>query len=565
MSPHRAVRPAPDKEQSSGLIGGQGKAAIPGRQPVRESLRKKDGDDTFLFTVGDPGGQTQVYGGAGTDTVILRGSGASIDLTLNGGSAGGVAISTNSIENIRFDGSVDSGGGSRLGLGSAGNNTIEAVGILASVTFDGRGGDDLLMGGAGADILLGGEGDDVIRGNAGDDMIDGGAGMDIVELRGLGTEYTVTAIAGGYRVTDTVDGRDGTDVLTGVETLRFSDGSTLALPLGALSQTLPVLGEKGQSAGPLVLPGPAEDDSPTTKNSGRPEVLPRADGGDHRVRKNDDTPLVLPRAFDESNIGKGGDAPVVLPGASHDLVVVSRAASDHWVNRDVDPWLTVMDDGGILFDPDGSFDFGLSDADADVFVATGERADTPLVLPGETVVDRLDISTPLGRLTDRDGMSAVESPRFGDERVMPSRINGPEREIRAEADGRMPEAGLSDEKAGADRPLVLPGADDTEPLSGKDGGRPEVLPGADDGDRWIWKDEGEPLVLPRADDTIFQAAKGFDQPEVLPGPDEPAPFAFDPAILPDPWSGQMLTVDEQGVVVDHYGRGGGGSSDEWGF
>ena len=112
---------------------------------------------------------------------------------------------------------------------------------------------------------------------------------------------------------------------------------------------------------------------------------------------------------------------------------------------------------------------------------------------------------------------------------------------------------------------MLPGADDPEPLSGKDAGRPEVLPGAEDEDQWIWKDDGEPLVLPGADDTIFHGAKGSDQPEVLPGPDEPAPFTFDPASLPDPWSGQMLTVDEQGLIVDRHGRGLDWGPDGWGF
>jgi hypothetical protein len=47
------------------------------------------------------------------------------------------------------------------------------------------------------------------------------------------------------------------------------------------------------------------------------------------------------------------------------------------------------------------------------------------------------------------------------------------------------------------------------------------------------------LVLPGADDTIFHAAKGTDQPEVLPGPDETAPVTFDPDNLPDPWSGHI--------------------------
>ena len=66
-----------------------------------------------------------------------------------------------------------------------------------------------------------------------------------------------------------------------------------------------------------------------------------------------------------------------------------------------DPALTVIDDGGLPGDPDGSF--GLGDADEAVFVVTGGLVDTPLVLPGETGMDRLDIGTPSDLFTGRNG------------------------------------------------------------------------------------------------------------------------------------------------------------------
>jgi hypothetical protein len=114
-------------------------------------------------------------------------------------------------------------------------------------------------------------------------------------------------------------------------------------------------------------------------------------------------------------------------------------------------------------------------------------------------------------------------------------MNGRERELRVESDGRMPEPVLPDEKAGGDRPLVLPGADDAEPLTVKDGGRPEVLPGADDGDYWILKDVGEPLVLPGAAPDEVLIAKDGGGPEVLPAVDDVVggAKAFDgPEVLP---------------------------------
>ena len=179
--------------------GGAGNDVISG-DGGSDVLHGDDGDDAFLFAVGEPGGSTQAFGGAGTDTIILRGGGASIDLTTNGGSAGGVAISVNAIENVQFDGSVDAGGGNRLAYGSAANNAIVALGILAGVTFEGRGGDDLLIGGGGADSLLGGDGADTVSGGDGNDTIEGGDGADHL-AGGLGADW--------------IHGGTGNDVISG--------------------------------------------------------------------------------------------------------------------------------------------------------------------------------------------------------------------------------------------------------------------------------------------------------------------------------------------------------------
>ncbi len=355
--------------------GGAGNDVISG-DGGSDVLHGDDGDDAFLFAVGEPGGSTQVFGGAGTDTIILRGGGASLDLTINGGSAGGVAISTNSIENIQFDGSVDAGGGARLGIGSEGNNTIAAIGIVAPVTFEGRGGDDLLIGGGGADTLRGGDGNDIIRGNAGDDTIEGGAGTDIVELQGLSSQYTVTAVAGGYRVTDTVTGRDGSDVLTGVETLRFSDGSTTTLPAAAPAapQVLPALAADKTAAGPEVLPALAAD-----KTVAGPEVLP-AMADDKTVAG----PEVLPGAPED----KGApDGPQILPGADDGFLVRDWLTAADIAPRDgnIEQTLSIYadlpaDDGYLFVATDGGAPQVLPAMD-DGFILTGKFNDAPPVMP----------------------------------------------------------------------------------------------------------------------------------------------------------------------------------------
>ena len=51
--------------------------------------------------------------------------------------------------------------------------------------FEGRGGDDLLIGGSGADTLLGGDGNDTVSGGDGNDTIEGGAGTDTFEDFGI--------------------------------------------------------------------------------------------------------------------------------------------------------------------------------------------------------------------------------------------------------------------------------------------------------------------------------------------------------------------------------------------
>lgn len=90
------------------------------------------------------------------------------------------------------------------------------------------------VGNASANVLTGGAGADVLAGRGGNDTLNGGAGSDIAELLGLMAEYQIANLGGGaWRVTDTVAGRDGVDVLNGVEQLRFANGQVLTLGAAA--------------------------------------------------------------------------------------------------------------------------------------------------------------------------------------------------------------------------------------------------------------------------------------------------------------------------------------------
>lgn len=83
---------------------------------------------------------------------------------------------------------------------------------------------DTRYGGSGNDVLSGGNGDQYFSGLGGNDRIDGGAGTDLMGVRGLRADYTLARDGATITLHDT-KGRDGTDTLSGVERLRFADGS----------------------------------------------------------------------------------------------------------------------------------------------------------------------------------------------------------------------------------------------------------------------------------------------------------------------------------------------------
>ena len=88
-------------------------------------------------------------------------------------------------------------------------------------------GNNVITGGAGSDRLYGLGGDDTLRGRGGVDVLDGGAGFDTAVFSGKLADYTLAgSLAAGGRMTVTqISGADGTDKLTGIERLQFSDAT----------------------------------------------------------------------------------------------------------------------------------------------------------------------------------------------------------------------------------------------------------------------------------------------------------------------------------------------------
>ena len=166
---------------------------------------------------------------------------------------------------------------------------------------------DSLGGTTAADIFHGGAGDDVITGGLGNDTIDGGAGFDTVIVSGSRADYRLLQTADDGFI---LKGPDGGDRLTGVEMIRFGDGSTIDL----LRQYGPdgwgaLVDGSGSFEGPQVLPGVV-----SVKPYDTAEVLP-GDDENGPWAKDHDEPLVLPGADDTAlPVAKGVDQPEVLPG-----------------------------------------------------------------------------------------------------------------------------------------------------------------------------------------------------------------------------------------------------------
>lgn len=95
----------------------------------------------------------------------------------------------------------------------------------------------------GDETLAGGPVGDRLEGRGGNDALSGGTGLDLAAFRGPRADYTVSApSAGVHRVSDRVAGRDGIDLLDGIERLAFSD-LRVALDLdGAAGSTARLLG-----------------------------------------------------------------------------------------------------------------------------------------------------------------------------------------------------------------------------------------------------------------------------------------------------------------------------------
>jgi Ca2+-binding RTX toxin-like protein len=225
-------------------------------------------DETFAVVHGTAAADTlaggaeddALFGGAGDDSI----SGGAGNDVLDGGTGNDVMVGGSGDDTYVVDSDGDVVVEADAAATSGANNSatasaiqIQDIGggidkVVASINYtlgnfvenlQLTGGSAALSGSGNglANRIEGNEGNNVLTGMGGDDQIDGAAGIDTAVYTGTRSHYTVTRTATGFTVNGTQT-QEGTDTLTNVERLQFSDGH-LALDLsGNAGEVAKILG-----------------------------------------------------------------------------------------------------------------------------------------------------------------------------------------------------------------------------------------------------------------------------------------------------------------------------------
>ena len=178
----------------------------------------RGGDDNDMLSGFE--GSDLLYGGDGDD-VLLGGRG-------NDRIDGGNGSDTVSYEDQSLVGvAVDLGTGLVDGSAYSGSDILVGIeNVLGSRLSDVLRGDGL------ANRLDGGSFNDVLFGGAGNDTLIGGTGTDVAEFDGNFSTHSISFQTGFFTVTS---GNGGTDILFGIEELKFADRTVTVIMDGGLA------------------------------------------------------------------------------------------------------------------------------------------------------------------------------------------------------------------------------------------------------------------------------------------------------------------------------------------
>ncbi len=187
-------------------------------------------------------GANVIAGGAGNDTLNGRGGndvlrGEAGDDLINGGAGDDVIDGGDGIDIVFYD--DERGVMVDLSKSGVAQNT-RGAGIDTLTGIEG------VKGSGYRDILIGNDGANTFEGRGGDDLIDGGAGNDTAIYAGASTDYSWTRSANGAWVVRDLraNGGEGVDTLLNIEILKFSDKSVALSPSNASVSVSDLLGDK---------------------------------------------------------------------------------------------------------------------------------------------------------------------------------------------------------------------------------------------------------------------------------------------------------------------------------
>ncbi|CAB1367280.1 DUF4214 domain-containing protein [Denitratisoma oestradiolicum] len=165
----------------------------------------RSGDDTYSFDPATPFFRT-LWDAGGNDTLSAANFSKGVVIDLNAGAYSSITIESDPLPAGYSGGTVPTYYGT--------DNLAIAYGSLIENT----------TGGSGADRITGNSADNLLQGKGGNDTLNGSAGDDTALYAARRTDYTVTRTSSGHAVADK-SGAEGTDQLSAIEHLRFSDKS----------------------------------------------------------------------------------------------------------------------------------------------------------------------------------------------------------------------------------------------------------------------------------------------------------------------------------------------------